>query len=332
MRKLILLSIVSMSYLNMNARVTIGDLVFTSFNSFRIEESIKETSDKATIVLARNYKELPGKPVLDNIKPGMPVMIEAGYDNDLKNEFSGFVKPGIPAGDYPLTIECDELYPLRQTNYILSYRSITLRDLLEKVCPGYKIECVSTDLGKLSINNKSAFQILDYLKKEYGFYTRIYDNTLHCGFAFDFSPSFTKRHDYTFGSNVKDYSKLKFETDKAFNTRVEIHVRQKNGKKEIYKFGSEDSDASVRKEESAFMNAADANKKAQALFHQYTYEGYSGSVTGFGKPLVHAGDSIRIINPVHPEREGTYLVEKTVIEYDDAFLQRENHISYKLAG
>lgn len=316
----------------MNARITIGDLEFTSFNSFRIEESIKETSDKASIVLARNYKGLLGKPILKNIEAGMPVTIEAGYDNDLQKEFTGFVKAGIPAGDFPLTIECDELYPLKQTNFILSYRSVTLKNLLEKVCPGYKIECVATDLGKIAINNKSAFQVLDYLKKEYGFYSRIYDNTLHCGFAFDFSPSFTKRHDYTFGSNVKDYSKLKFETDRAFNTRVEIHVRQKNGKKVIYKYGSDNSDAAVRKEESAFMTSDDAKNKAKALFRKYTYEGYTGTVVGFGKPLVHAGDSIRIINPVHPEREGTYLTEKTIISYDDASLQRESHISYKLAG
>jgi hypothetical protein len=316
----------------MHGKITIGDLEFTSFNSFTIEESIKETSDKATIVLARNYKELLGKPVLQHIKSGMPVTIDAGYNNDLVTEYTGFVKPGIPAGEFPLTIECDELYPLRQNNHILSYRSVTLKKLLQTVCPGYTIEGVDTDLGKIGINNKSSYQVLDYLKKEYGFYSRIYGKTLHCGFAFDFSPSNTKKHDYTIGENVKDYSKLKFEEKKDFNTRVELHVRQSNGKKEIYKFGSDNPDASVRRETSAFMGSGDARRKAEALFHQYTYAGYSGTISGFGFPRVHAGDSIQIINQVHPERQGTYLVEKTTIKYDEAMIERENGISFKVAS
>lgn len=332
MRKLFLLSIIAMSYLNMHGKVTIGDLEFTSFNSFTIEESIKETSDKATVVLARNYKELMGKPVLQHIKAGMPVTIECGYNNVLATEYSGYVKPGIPAGDFSLTIECDELYPLRQNNFILSYRSVTLKKLLQAVCPGYTIEGVDTDLGKIGINNKSTYQVLDYLKREYGFYSRVYGKTLHCGFAFDFSPTNTKKHDYTIGENVKDFSSLKFETDRDFNTRVELHIRQSNGKKEIYKFGSDADDATVRRETSAFMGSSDAKRKAEALFHQYTYDGYSGSITGFGIPRVHAGDSIQIINQVHPERQGTYLVEKETIRYEDAAIERESNISFKLAS
>lgn len=332
MRKLILLSIITMSYLTMHGKITIGDLEFPSFNSFTIDESIKETSDRATVVLARNYKELKGKPILDYIKAGLPVQIECGYNNVLATEFSGFVKPGITAGDFPLTIECDELYPLRQNNHILSYRSVTLKKLLQEVCPGYTIEAVDTDLGKIGINNKSSYQVLDYLKREYGFYSRIYGNTLHCGFAFDFSPTNTKKHDYTIGENVKDFSQLKYEEKKDFNTKVELHVRQSNGKKEVYTFGSNNPDATVRRETSAFMGSGDAKRKAEALFHQYTYDGYSGSITGFGIPRVHAGDSIQIINQVHPERQGTYLVEKETIKYEEAAMERVSNISFKLAS
>lgn len=321
-----------MSYLNMQGKITIGDLVFTSFNSFGINESIVETSDQATITLARNYKELRNKSVMQQIKAGMPVTIEAGYDNELAVEFTGYVKPPIPAGDFPVIIKCDELYPLRQNNFSLSYRNVTLKNLLGTICPGYTIEGVDTDLGKIRINNQSTVQIINYLKKEYGFYTRIYGKVLHCGFAFDFSPNNTKRHDYTFGQNVKDYSDLKFETDRAYNTRVEVYVRQPDGKKKVYKFGSEDSEATVRREELPNMAAGTAEKKAQAIFHQYTYDGYTGSVIGFGIPRVHAGDSIKIINPVYPDREGIYLVEKTEINYEEAKLERVNHISHKLAS
>ncbi len=315
----------------MNARVTVGDLEFTAINSFSIKENVNETSDQATVTLARNYKELAGHPILKHIRSGQPILIEAGYNGQYNTEFSGYIKPGVSASDFPVVLECDELYPLRQTNHVLSYKSITLKELLHKIAPGYTIEAIDVKLGKVAFNNRSSFQILNDIKKDFGFFSRINGNILHVGYAFDFKPSFTKQHDFIVGKNVKDLSSLKFLTQQDFNTRVEIAVSTTSGKKKIYKFGSNDSDAAVKKYSAGFMDTKAAQNKAESIYHQYTYDGYRGNIVGFGFPLVHAGDSIRIIDQVHPERDATLLVEKMDLEYDESYIQRTCSISYKVA-
>ncbi len=322
--------IIVMAYLNMFARISIGDFVFPHPISFEVNESVDDTSDKASIVLARNYQQLAGKSVRDNIKAGMPVLIECGYNGEYNQEFSGYVKHGISAADYPLTVECDELWPLRQKNFVLSYRDISLLDMLGTIMPGYEIVCPKTMLGKLSINNVNAVKVLSTLKEQYGFYSSIRGNTLYVGWAYDFRPGVTETHQYTIGENVKDTSKLVYQTEREFNTRVEININGTDGKKKTYKYGSEEAGVAVKSYTAPSMDAATAEAKAKAIFVQHTYDGFSGSIVGYANPLVHAGDAVEIINPTTPDRQGTYLVEKVSLKYDEAMIERESFISYQL--
>lgn len=338
-----------MSYLNLNVKATIGDIYFNSINSFTIEQSVDNTSDIAKITLARNYKELQDKKVLDYIKAGAPVKIECGYNGILETEFTGFVKPNIGA-DYPIEIECDELFFLRQNNHIFSERSMTLKQLLQRIAPTYKIEALDVQLGKVRFSNESTVQILEKLKKDWGFFSRIHNKVLHVGFVFDFKPSFTQRHTYTIGQNVKDYSKLKFSTDTDFKTQVKVKVHQPNGKVEEIVYGMKDingtmqavkiggKDDKVRDEQGSIKTydvshiaTAEAEQMAKAQLKRIIYSGYRGSIDGFCNPRTKAGDSLQIIDVAKPEREGTYLIEKVVVKYEEAHIERENFISYKVS-
>ena len=62
-------------YLDMNARVVIGNVTFKNISSYHIEESVKELGDSASIILPRQYKKLKGKPLLDYINTGDVVQI-----------------------------------------------------------------------------------------------------------------------------------------------------------------------------------------------------------------------------------------------------------------
>jgi len=342
--------LVCMSYLNLNAKVTIGDIYFNAINGFEIEQNVDNTSDTAKITLARNYKELQGSKVLDYIRAGKPVTIECGYNGVLETEFTGFVKPNIGA-DYPIIIECDELYFLRQNNHIISERSMTLKQLLQRIAPAYKIEALDVNLGKVHFSNESTVQILEKLKKEWGFFSRIHNNILHVGFAFDFKPSFTQRHDYIIGENVKDYSKLKFSTDTDFKTQVKVKIHKPNGKVEEIVYGMKDvngtmeavkigggKDDKVRDEKGSIktydvshIGTTEAENMAKAQLKRIIYSGYTGSIDGFCNPRTRAGDSLQIIDIAKPERKGTYLIEKVVVKYEEAHIERENFISYKVA-
>ena len=160
MKLIITLLFAAMSYLNMYANITIGDYEFLHPNSFEITQSVEQISDSAKIVLARNYKEIANKKILDVIAAGMPVTISTGYNGNLQQEFTGFIKPGIGT-EFPVELECDALYFLRQNNFNISERQITLKKLLERIAPGYVIETLDTNLGKVHFSNRSTFQILE---------------------------------------------------------------------------------------------------------------------------------------------------------------------------
>jgi phage protein D len=337
-----------MSYLNMNAIVTIGDVRFEAINSFTITQSVEFVSDTATITLAKNYGELGNRKVLDYISAGKPVTIEFGYNGNLETEFKGFVKPNIGA-DYPLIVEADALFYLRQNNFKISERNISLKALLEIIAPQFNIECIDVQLGKVYFSNESTVQILEKLKKEFGFFSRITNNTLHVGWAFDFVPSFTKKHTYTVGENVRSIEKLKYSTEIDFNTKVRIKIHQPNGKVEEVVYGMKpvgstmqplrigesdkvkDETGAIKTYTVSDVSVAVAEQMAKAQLQRILYSGYKGSIDGFGLPRTKAGDSLQIINTVMPEREGTYLIDKVVVSYDDANITRENFITYKVA-
>lgn len=326
-----------MAYLNMVATVAIGGVKFEAINSFEIEDSIYEVSGKATVTIPRNYKMLDGNPVLDYIKPGLRVTIIAGYiETGVKVEFTGWVKS--VSADIPIKIVCDQVYTLRGNNIVKSYAAVKLKQLLEDITENvlsfsgekYVIQCPDVNLGKLLISNESAYRTLLTIKQDFGFYSRIYDNVLYVGFAWDWKPGYTKRHIYKIQGNVKDAGELKFKAEKDFNTKVRVKINHPNGKVEYVEAGSKEQDAAVTEVLSNARSKEEALLIAKARLKQFTYDGYTGSITGFGHPAVHAGDSLEIIDTRYPERQGTYLVEKVVQNFSVNGYQRECTISYKI--
>lgn len=330
---------IMIAYLNLTARITVGQAIFNNISSFTITESVKDLSDQAVITLARNYKLLD-KPILDYIHSGMPVKIECGYNGDLQTEFEGFVKPGIDA-DFPVVIECDQLFPLRKNNWVLSFQNISLRELLVKIAPGYIIEAPDVQLGKLIIDNASTLEVLKDLENKWGLFFKIHSNILCAGWPFDFRPSFTKLNQYTIGLNVRNYKGLKFIQDNDFNTVVRVNVAQKDGKKNTYDVSVQNGKTIARKNDKTALvdkiintnrtgiSDADAINYGKGILRKSVYDGYFGILSGFCLPRTKAGDTIEIIDNLRPERNGQYVTERTVLNYADAHIKRDCHISFK---
>jgi hypothetical protein len=328
MRYLVIL--ITMAYLNMNSRVTIGDVVFKNISSFDIVENIADISDTATIVLPRNFRQLNGRPVTDYIKAGMPVLIEAGYDDVYNTEYAGYVSEA-PTADIPLEVKCDELFPLRSGTIVKSYKAATLKQVLTDNIKGYSIECFDVSLGKVLIDNVSPYQLLEDMRKNFGFYSRIYPgNILHCGWAYDWQNDYTKRHKLQFAKNIKNSKALKFKHKEDFNTRVKITIIKADGSKEVINAGSKNEAAAESKITVANMSKADAEKMALSRYVKQSWDGFEGSVKCWGTPLVHAGDTVEFISEKYPERNGSYLAEKVTVRYTDSFMERDIKIGNKL--
>ncbi|MBS2100711.1 hypothetical protein [Carboxylicivirga linearis] len=321
-------------YYEPNARITVGNVVFNNVNQVEITESVKELGDKATVVLPRNYRKLAGKGVLEYIKASDPVTIELGFDGDYFHEFSGFL--GEIESSAPLILHVDDsFYPLKRNNFTKAWESITLRHLLEYIAPDYTIVCPDVNLGTFQISGASSYRVLRELQQQYGFYSYIKGTTLHCQFAYDVRGTgntftYTLNDSNQLRMNVKK-NNLKYHRAEDVKVRIKAISNQRNGKKLKYEVGDESNEASLRTLNFGPLSIDELKEIANKWYNKLSFDGYSGSIIGFAYPRTHAGDTLKIVDDQEPEREGKYLVEKTIIRYGlSSGYERENTLSFKV--
>lgn len=328
-RNFIILSIM-LVYLNMTAQVTLGKVFLKNVSEFEISENILEMSNTAKITIPRNYKMLADKPILEQFKVGDKMEIQCGYDANFKSEFTGYIRE--VESDFPLIIHCeDESYILRQTTYVKSYKAATLRQILADVIPsGVTFDCPDVNVGKYQIDKASAYTVLNDLVKNYGLYSRLNNGHLKVGLAYDFVGK-SAVHEYQIHANVKK-NELKYKRKEDFKLRFKAVATNPNGKKTTVTLGSSETNASERTLNFAGpMTEAQLTEAAKGVMAKLVYDGYSGTITGFGTPRTHAGDALRLIDKLEPERAGTYLIEKVDITYNESDgFQRKNTLSYKV--
>lgn len=203
MKRLLFLSLtIMLAYLNLNARVTLGNVELSNVSEFEINESVTEMSTTARLVIPRNFALRNDVALLQQFKVGDRVTIECGYNGELHTEFIGYVAE--IGSDIPLVIQCDDMYQLRQNNFIKSYPvGTTLRQILTDIVPSdIKIECDDVIVGKYLIDNASTFAVLQDLASNFGLFSRLNNGVLRVGLAFSYAEN-TQRHTYKIGVNVK---------------------------------------------------------------------------------------------------------------------------------
>lgn len=318
------------AYSNMKSRVSLGNVLLNNITGYKVNENVLEMSNTAEITIPRNYKRLDEKPILEQFEVGDKVKLESGYDGNLDTEFTGYISE--IESDFPLIIHCeDESYILRQATFIKAYKSATLKQILADIIPAsITWDAPEVNIGKYQIDKASAYTVLSDLVKNYGLYSRMKDGRLKVGLAYDFVDK-SKNHIYVIGGNVKS-NELKYKRTQDFKLRFKAIATNPNGKKTTVTVGSKETDASERTLNFAGpMTEAQLKEKANGVMAKLVYDGYSGSITGFGVPRTHAGDALTIRDKYEPERAGTYLIEKVEITYNESGgYQRVNTLSYKI--
>ena len=317
-------------YLNMTSRVSLGNVLLNNISGYKVSENILEMSNTAEITIPRNYKKLAGKSILEQFKVGDKVKIESGYDGSYETEFTGYISE--IESDFPLIIHCeDESYILRQTKFVKAYQSATLKQILADIIPAsITWDAPVVNIGKYQIDKASAYTVLSDLVKNYGLYSRMKYGHLKVGLAYDFADQ-SENHTYIIGGNIKS-NDLKYKRTQDFKIRFKAVATNPNGSKTTVTVGSKETDASERTLNFAGpMTVAQLTEKATGIMAKLVYDGYSGTITGFGVPRTHSGDALLIRDKYEPEREGTYLIEKVDITYNEGEgYQRVNTLSYKI--
>lgn len=318
----------TMLYLNMNSKATIGNIQLSNITSFEITQTVQELSSTAKLVVPKAYGKIGQQPILELLKVGDLIKIDLGYNGNYNGEFEGFVSE--IESDAPLIINCDDkMWPYKQNNWVENYSKANLKQVLQELFSGLKIDCPDVNLGKFQIDNASSYKVIQDLQSDHGLYSRIQGNTLKVGLAYDFADT-SQIHVYDIRKDVKT-NDLKYKRKEDMQVRFKAVANLPNGKKKTVTVGSKHPNASERTLNFAGdFSEKELKEKAEAVLSKAVFDGYTGSITGYGTPLTKAGDCLKIIDEQNPEREGTYMIETVEVTYNDNGFSRKNTLSYKV--
>lgn len=248
----------------------------------------------------------------------------------MKEEFRGFVRKIRPK--IPLEIECeDEVYILKRKNLKKSFRSTTLRKILEFILSGTGISMVENipeiEFSHFYFKNVTAASALQKIKDTYGLTMYFKEwKILFVGLANENDDTKVK---YAFGKNVIS-NNLEWINEDDVRLKVKAVNVQKDNKKLTVEVG--DADGETR---TLFFynlkNKAALKAKATEEMQKIKYSGYKGNMKTFLVPYVEVGNVAEIIDEDFPERSGKYLVVKVETKFDEAGAKRKIDLGIKVS-
>ena len=331
-----------------NAEIKIGDVTISGVTDVEFSQSVDTIGGQAKITLPRNMRRKDGKKLLDTVRTGDRVTIKLGYNGKLNAEFTGYL---AHIGDStPLVLECDDdWYTFKKAAHITkSYTSVTLKNLLKDLFKGYEVECVDfTFSGGYIIKDVTPFTVVKKIKEEVGFCAKLdsENKKITCFWAFDFKGF--QKHTYVFGTRngtlineLRDRklipniaaNGLKFVKKEDRKLQITGKAKQKKGNTITVTVGCKDDDAEKRTMNfgSDVTSESELKKRIETELNNKSFDGYEGTVTGFGFPQTKAGDILKIVDTENPEREGEYLIKSVKVKFNGSGFRRENELSYKI--
>jgi hypothetical protein len=297
------------------------EFVLKSVNSFRTSKSWQNLTDTAEFIIAKALFTDQKRRIFEAIKPGDPFYIDAGYNGDYNREFTGFIAEVLD--DMPVLFKGeDNMYILKRTKVHTSFpKGVKLAELLKKVlshapASNYKFEISAMDvqLGSFVFKNYTVAQVLTELKDNYGLYSYFVDNTLVVGRIYEDNPR-KQVVKYTFGKNVIT-NNLKYHRKEDYQIKVTMTSHLTNGKKKKVTVGDPDGVEQklvcTRVEDEATLR-----KLAEKELARLRFDGYRGTLTGFGIPFVDHGYTVTIKHPLNHDRDGSYYVDAVDTTFND---------------
>jgi len=303
--------------------VRVGQYDFRHVGSVQIVRDWRDLSPSCTIQLPAfgRFSGSPGLWESVEIKPNDPVAVYMGYDGNRQVEFEGYVS-SIDA-QIPYTIHCEgESYQLkRKPRLSKSWKSITLRALLEEVLNGdYTIDgsLPEVELSPFSIKSQTPAQVLRRLSEEYIFAAYFRGKSLFVGLPYTEQAGTVNyglqeniiSEDLTYRTEDQYAIQVKAVSINRDNTRTSVQVGDPDGELRTITKKNIKSDAQLR---------TIANEQLKLM----KYDGYEGSLLAFGEPYCDHGWTAEIKDAAFPERSGNYVIDRVVVQWGrDGFRRR----------
>lgn len=306
------------SFNRIQTEITIGSLTINFVRRYEVETSFNNFTDTAKIEVPRKVIfQKEQKRIEELINVGDKVTIKRGYFPELKTRFEGYVariRPNIVT-----TIECEDASWLcKRTSINYSKDNVTVSQLISDNLPaGLSVEAVDANIGKFRIKNATLAQVLEKVRQKYGLRSWFEGTTLICGLPYLRDAG--DDHDIKFDVHVPlgggdslsyikaDDVRLKVKAISMLpdNTKLEVEVGDPDGEVKTYTTYN-------------VTSVEELKKVAEANLDLLKYEGFRGSFTIFGSPMIKHGDKIRAENKLNPlQFDGSRYAVKSVTEVLD---------------
>jgi hypothetical protein len=308
--------------IRLTSNIKIGTYTFRGVVSVNVESSWDTFTDTCKITLPRRVS-WKGKALATGsnplIKKGDQVSVSLGYDDKNTPIFEGYVTS--VSSKIPVEITCeDKMWKLKQSTFTNSYKTVTLKKLLQDMLLGdIQFEAPTVELGPFRVSKASPAQVLDELRNTYFLKSFFRAGKLYVGLAY--WASLQKTHKIRFDLHVpEDGNNLEFVRKEDIKIKLVIIVISKDNSKNEFQYG--DKEGEERTLYYFNITKAQADEYAKKEEERLRYDGYRGSLTIFGQPTFFHGDVADITDPVYPERDGKYLVKAVSTSYGtDGFRQ-----------
>lgn len=290
----------------LKSHITIGAYEFDFVHQVTIEKTWKNLTNTARIVLPAALK-INANDLKKSIPVGSAVSIELGYEHTgLTERFKGFVTRVLPK--VPVEIECqDNMWKLKQLPAGENAMNETVGSYLTKLQP-FVVDAFDVSLPKYIVQKLTVAQVIDELKKNYGFPIFFRGDTLVIGKQYN--PETAKKNRFVIeqvaNTNVKA-NNLEYSTKDEIKLKVTAISNLSSGEKLEATLG--DPEGEERTLNFYDLQLADLKKVAEAEIDRLRYDGFKGSFTAFGEPLVNEGDLVELVNDQDNDKTGTYWVD-----------------------
>lgn len=270
--------------------------------------SVDNLADTATIVLPEavmnkvlNLEEKIGR--------GSKVLIELGYDNNLVNEFEGYVQD-ITTNDSTLKIVCeDALFLFRVGVPDVQLKPSSLKAIAQyvvsKIDPSFVVDCdYDISYEKFVIHQATGYDVLKKLQEETkaNIYFDTQNKTLHI------HPPYLEKAGTVRYSMQQNIEKSTLEYKRAIDKKVEVSVESTDSKGKIKSITAGTTGGDKITLKVGPMSDADMKKVAEAAMRKNSFDGYSGTFDGWLIPFVKPTYSAIIEDQDYPYKDGTYYV------------------------
>lgn len=273
-----------------------------------IESSVDNLADVATIILPEAVMNVVMN-IESKINRGTAVLIQLGYDGNLKTEFQGYIKE-IPTNDSTLKIICeDALFLFRVGVPDVELKPTSLKNiaqtLIDKIDPSFKLNC-DYDIGyeKFVIHQATGYDVLKKIQEDSK--ANIYFDTTNK--VLHIHPPYVEVGNTVKYSMQVNIEKSSLEFKKAADKKVEVVVESTDLKGKVKSITTGTTGGEKITLKVGAMSEADMQKVASATLKKTSFDGYAGTFDAWLVPFCKPTDSVIIEDQDYPYKTGRYYV------------------------